>query len=86
MHSGREQPPCVRIADYRVVRALAGCGRHCATLIYQQTNGFQPLRDRILERLLLAGDSFSYAFQYSGIAIFLCLFPWRRPSRGVRTT
>ena len=39
MQSGR-QPPFVRIVDYRVVRALAGCGRHCATLITQQTNGF----------------------------------------------
>ena len=86
MQKSCEQPPFVRIAVYRVVRALAGCGRHCATLFTQQRNGFNRFETESLSAFDLQVTPFSFAFLYSGIAIFQCLFSWRGPSRGVRTT
>ena len=72
----------VRIADYRVVRALAGCGRHCATLFTQRANGFNRCKTGSLGDFDLLVRPSSCAFQCSGMAISL---PAGSPGRFART-
>ena len=72
----------VRVADYRVVRALAGCGRHCATLFTPRANGFNRCKTGSLGDFDLLVRPSSYAFQYSGMAISL---PAGSPGRFART-
>ena len=68
------------------IPALAGCGRHCVTMISKQRGRFF-LRDRILVGDLdLKIGPFSQALSDYFVAVFPLWFPWRRASRGVSAT
>ena len=65
----------------RPARARAGCGRHCATLISQQKNGFSRCETESVGDFDLQLGPFSQAFSNCSVAISTRLFPWRSASR-----